>query len=97
MIDVYLRADSAIALEAATVAAGVCEIFDGSLVPADGFAIDVIGRLSRITGLDEDGQPVAEVLPGYHANMRGPFTEEHLSQLAGVVIPEPANPVRVWA
>lgn len=87
--DLYLRADDEAAMNAALVAAGV---IDGEGQPADGVAVDVIGPIVRFI----DGEP--ETLPGWHVNVRAwGIGDDQIAALAGVSIPAPANPFRVFA
>lgn len=71
-------------------------------VVADGFALDVIGVISKPTGemLITDGMEYPESAPidGYHANLRGELTDAQIRILAPLLLAEPpANPCRVWA
>lgn len=62
------------------------------VVPYPGYALDVIGTITKQVGGTEE-EPIMETLPGYHANLRG-ASEQQATILP--VIPAPANPVRVW-
>lgn len=93
MSDFYLRAQSEQALTAALESAGIVTVEDDGQWVAPGYALDAIGPISkRIGGTDEE--PIMQQVPGYHANLRGELSDEQISKLP--VIPEPANPVRVW-
>lgn len=67
----------------------------------NGFALDVIGTISKPTGKTNtvDGMEVPEMapIPGYHANLRGVLSDTQLAILEPILLPEaPANPFRVW-
>jgi hypothetical protein len=63
------------------------------------YSIDLIGTIYKQTGetVLEDGtiMPEMSMIDGYHANLRGSFTEEQKSKLP--LIEAPSTPVRVWA
>jgi hypothetical protein len=63
-------------------------------VAAPGYALDVIGAISKQVGGTDD-EPVVRQLPGFHANLRGELTDEQTAKLP--VIPVPQSPARVWA
>jgi hypothetical protein len=65
-----------------------------------GVSIDIIGVIFKPTGHmlvgdDDEVTDEMEAVPGYHANLRGSFTEEQKSKLP--LIEAPSTPVRVWA
>ena len=64
-----------------------------------GVSIDVIGVIYKQTGetVLEDGMIVPEMsmIDGFHANLRGSFTETQKAKLP--LIEAPATPMRVWA
>lgn len=91
MIDYYLHAASAQALEQALLDAGAASIEDGHLAPAPGVALDIIGAWYDVPA-EEGGEPVAR--PGYYANVR---SDTPLAWPAGVELPEPETPWRTWA
>lgn len=91
MIDYYLHAASAQALEQALLDAGAASIEDGQLVAAPGVALDIIG-----TWYDQPVEEGAEPVPcdGYFANVR---SNAPLTWPPGVELPEPETPWRTWA
>jgi len=91
MIDYYLRAASAQALEQALLDAGAASIEDGQLVAAPGVALDIIGTWYDPPA-EEGAEPVAR--PGFYANVR---SNAPLTWPAGVELPEPETPWRTWA
>ena len=95
MIDLYLRTATEAAMNAALIDAGLAVEQDGLLQPAEGVALDVIGTIIRIIGEDENGEPVTEVLEGWHVNVRTIKTQ--VDSLAPFLIEEPSKPYRVWA
>lgn len=97
MIDLYLRAPNEAEMNAALIDAGLAVEQDGLLRPAEGVALDVIGTIIRIIGEDENGEPVTEVVQGWHANLRAILTQDQIDGLAGITIEQPAQPYRVWA
>lgn len=113
-MDYFLKAASEADLHAALAEASVVVINDAVvddagevLIPAhdsvaDGFALDVIGQISKPTGgtLTVDGMEVPEMAPvaGYHANLRGELSDTQLAILEPILLDvAPANPFRVWA
>lgn len=86
--DLYLKADYEDALMTALADAGV-----------SGYSIDIIGVIYKPTGETTTGEdmevPVMEALDGFHANLRGSFTETQKAKLP--LIEAPATPMRVWA
>lgn len=95
-MDYYLKAADEQSLHAALESAGVVMVGDDGKWTAPGYALDVIGTISRPTGiLDAEGNPVLAPLPGYHANLRGELTDAQMALLP--LIPAPNNPARVWA
>lgn len=89
MTDKFLKAESEHALYAALESAGV---IDAERMVCPGYALDVIGTITRQTGDAEN--LVIETLDGFHANLRGDLTDEQKALLP--VIPAPGNPVRTW-
>jgi hypothetical protein len=93
MSDFYLRAESEQALYAALESAGIVTREDDGVWVAPGYALDVIGPISRrIGGTDEE--PIMQAIPGFHANLRGELSAEQIDLLP--VIDAPQAPVRVW-
>jgi hypothetical protein len=86
--DLYLKADSEDALMAALADSGVSD-----------YSIDIIGVIYKQTGetVLEDGtiMPEVSMIDGFHANLRGSFTETQKAKLP--LIEAPATPMRVWA
>lgn len=95
MIDLYLRAATEAAMNAALIDAGLAVEQDGLMQPAEGVALDVIGTIIRIIGEDENGEPVTEAVEGWHVNVR--TTKAQVEGLAQFLIEEPDQPYRVWA
>jgi hypothetical protein len=64
-----------------------------------GVSLDIIGVIYKQTGetVLEDGtiMPEMSMIDGYHANLRGSFTEEQKSKLP--LIEAPSTPTRIWA
>jgi len=97
-MDLYLKAADEAAMNAALVAAGLAYVEDEALHPAPYVSLDVIGPITRVTGYDERGEPIVQVLPEWHVNVRcGGLTEEQEAELDGLVIVPPETPYRVWA
>lgn len=98
----FLKASDEAALRAALIAAGILlETEDGEDL-ADGYCLDVIGRISKPTGqkVTVDGIETDEmqIIDGHHANLLGELSAEQVSALSDVLLPEaPAQPYRVWA
>jgi hypothetical protein len=68
------------------------------LVPAPGVCLDVIGPITRMTGVDEDGEPVTTTYPEHHVNVLcNALSEEALALIEPFVIVPPETPYRVWA
>ena len=86
--DLYLKADSEDALMTALADSG-----------ASGYSIDIIGVIYKQTGetVLEEGtiMPEISMIDGFHANLRGSFTESQKALLP--LIEAPATPMRVWA
>lgn len=96
--DLYLRAADEAAMNAALIAAGLAYVEDGTLHPAPYVSLDVIGPITRVTGYGENGEPIVQVLPEWHVNVRcGGLTEEQEAKLAGLATVPPEQPFRVWA
>lgn len=87
MFDYYLRAPDQTTFDSALQASRLTEA-----------AIDCIGPIHRVTGTTANGEPVVQVIEGYHVNLRTaePLTDTEAKALASLLIPEPAEPVRVW-
>ena len=98
MTDYYLKAADEAEMNAALIAAGLAYEEDGTLFPAPYVFLDVIGPITRVTGYDEDGEPIVQEYPEWHVNVRcGGLTEEQEAELDGLVIVPPETPFRVWA
>jgi hypothetical protein len=91
--DFFLRAESASALYAALGDAGVVVETEGGQTTASGYALDVIGPISKQVGGTAE-EPVMQQLDGFHANLRGELSDAQIAMLP--VIATPNNPVRVW-
>jgi hypothetical protein len=100
MIDIYLKAITEEAMKAALIAAELAyEDEEYGLLPASGISLDVIGPIVRVTGYDENDDPITVVYPEYHANLRvfSDLTDEQIDKLSGITIEAPVSPSRVWA
>ena len=98
MADYYLKAADEAAMNAALVAAGLAYEEDGTLFPAPYVSLDVIGPITRVTGYDEDGEPIVQEYPEWHVNVRSyDLTDEQLAEIEPVMIIPPEQPFRVWA
>ena len=105
MIDLTLKATAEPALYQALMAAGIVVLNtsggseSAGYCVVDGFALDVIGKMQRNTGTQEveGGQtvPVLVDVAGFHANLRGNFTDEQIALLPTIAAPR--TPKRVWA
>ena len=59
----------------------------------EGYSIDVIGIITKSTGLtDDEGNPIMIDLEGWHVNLRGAMTDAFNAYKV-----EPAVPYRVFA
>jgi len=97
-MDICLKAADEATMNAALIAAGLAYVEDHALHPAPNVSLDIIGQITRVTGLDAKGEPVTETLPAWHVNVRcAGLTEEQKAKLAGMVIVPPATPYRTWA
>ncbi len=98
-MDLYLKATTQEDMEAALIAAELAyEDEEYGLLPANGISLDVIGPIVRVTGYDEDGEPITVEYPQWHVNVRcGGLTEEQEAALEAFVIVPPEQPYRVWA
>ena len=97
-MDLYLKAADEAEMNAALVAAGLAYEEDDTLFPAPYVSLDVIGPITRVTGYDENGDPITVEYPEWHVNVRSyDLTEEQEAELDGQVIVPPEQPFRVWA
>lgn len=104
MIDYYLKAPTEADMNEALDVAGlivetqVGQTEDGepifTMVPTPGVSIDTIGPITRVTGYDENGDPITVEYPEWHVNVRCPHEVEGLDAYA--IVP-PEQPFRVWA
>jgi hypothetical protein len=98
MTDIYLRAATEAAMTAALVDAGLAYLDEDALVPAPGVSLDVIGPITRVTGYDENGDPITVEYPEWHVNVRcAGLTEEQEAEIDAIKIVPPEQPFRVWA
>lgn len=105
-MNIYLKAASESALRTALAAAGYefegqyctrfvladwthCENHTPGAIRHD---VDIVGVISKQTGVDAEGQPVFTAQPGFHANLSA---HESHAELAGLVIAAPLTPCRV--
>ena len=95
MIDLYLKADTADEMNVALEAAG---LIDAEGQPAREVDIDHIGAISRVTGYDDNGDPIVQRHPGHHTNVRTGFEVkgEAFNAIASLIVEPPATPFRVW-
>lgn len=90
-MDYYLKGPTEADMNEALLAAGLIDE-DGN--PAPGVSIDTIGPITRVTGYDENGDPITVEYPEWHVNVRCPHEVEGLDTF--VIVP-PEQPFRVWA
>lgn len=89
----YLKATDEATMTQALLAAGVLyphteEGGESFEAVSPGFSLDVIGEIVR----DE------VAIEGWHANLLGELSDDQVTQLTEIILPEPpANPYRVWA
>lgn len=84
MTDLYLKAATEAAMNAALIAAGLAYDEDGVLTPASHVSLDVIG-------------PIPDAV-GWHVNVRSyDLTEVQLAELEPVLVVPPQQPYRTWA
>ena len=95
-MDLYLKAPTEAAMNAALVAAGLAYVEDDALIPAPYVSLDVIGPIVK---WDYSVEPPVEInYPEWHVNVRSyDLTEEQLAALEPVMIIPPEQPFRVWA
>jgi len=68
------------------------------LVPAPFVSLDVIGPITRVTGYDENGDPIVQTYPEWHVNVRcAGLSEEQEAEIDAIKIVPPEVPCRVWA
>ena len=68
------------------------------LVPAPFVSLDVIGPITRVTGYDENGDPIVQTYPEWHVNVRcAGLSEEQEAEIDAIKIVPPEQPFRVWA
>lgn len=97
-MDLYLKAADEAAMNAVLIDAGLAYEDGGTLFPANGVSLDVIGQITRITGYDVKGEPITQTYPEWHVNVRcGGLGEEQEALLDAVKIVPPETPFRVWA
>ena len=98
-MDLYLKAPTQEDMDAALVAAELAyEDKEYGLQPASGVSLDVIGPIVRVTGYDEDGEPITVKYPEWHVNVRcGGLTEDQEAALGEYIIVPPETPYRVRA
>jgi len=98
MIDFYMKAATEADMNAALIAAGLAYEEEGVFMPAPFVSLDVIGPITRVIASDADGEPIVQVLPDWHVNVRcSDLTEEQNDELAFAIITPPEQPFRVWA
>ena len=92
MSDLFLYAPTEADMNAALLAAGV---IDENGNPPFYIAVDQIGPFQRITGYDDEGNPIYTNYPDWHTNLCGSFTEEQLTALESLRV-YPLVPYRVF-
>jgi hypothetical protein len=99
MTDLYLKTLTEEDMEAALVAAEMAyQDEEYGFQPANGVSLDVIGPIVRVTGYDEDGEPITVEYPEWHVNVRCTgLTEDQETALEAFIIVPPEIPYRVWA
>lgn len=93
MTDLYLKATTEEAMNAALLEAGV---IDAEGNPTQGFSVDQIGPFTKIVGYTSEGAPIEEYYPDWHTNLRGSFDDDQLALLTPLSV-YPPIPYRVWA
>lgn len=92
MTDLYLKAPTQAAMDAALLAAGLTE--EG--LPTSSVLIDIIGPITKWDNSVEP--PIETVYPEWHVNVRcGELTEDQQAEVSDYIIVPPATPYRVWA
>lgn len=98
MSDLYLKSATEAEMTTALIEAGLAYDNEGTLAPAEGVSLDVIGQITQVTGYDEAGEPIIQTLPDWHVNVRcGDLTEEQAAIIAPFELVPPNTPYRVWA
>ncbi len=92
-MDLCLKADSQEAMDEMLLTAG---LIDEEGNPTEGVDLDRIGTISRVTGYDDEGEPIIKTYPGYHANVRVAWEVDEAEFDEFLVVP-PEVPFRVWA
>lgn len=92
MNDYFIRVSDEAALHVALLAAGAAVEQEGELLLAAGVDLDIIGTHYDRSGTDDE--PIFTARQGYYANVRAATA---LDWPAGISLPEPITPWRVWA
>lgn len=97
MIPYYLNTTDEATMRAALLDAGVVTEQDGTLIPAEGVTLDVIGPWFAETGqttVDADGNtvPVMAQVPGWFFNV---YAQAEIAWPASVTIAMPVTPWRI--
>ena len=98
MPDLYLRAADEAEMTDALIAAELAYLDEEKVLqPANGVALDVIGKIVKFDMTDpEKPKPVES--EGWHVNVRAAaLTEEQAKALEPINIVPPETPYRVWA
>lgn len=96
-MDLYLKAADKATMDDALVAAGLARLEDETLIPEFGVSLDIIGSITRVTGLNRKGKPITVTYPEWHVNARVPaLTEAQEEALASLKVDPPQTPFRVW-
>lgn len=98
MPDLYLRTASEAEMTEALIAAELAYLDEEKVLqPANGVALDVIGKIVKFDMTDpENPKPVEK--EGWHVNVRtAALTDEQAKVLEPMNIVPPETPYRVWA
>jgi len=101
MIDLYLKAATKADMDAALLASGLFEDFDGELRPIDATVLldkeSLSPPIDATVPLDEEGSsPPVSAEDGYFVNLRLIYADEAPEALAALQT-LPVTPWRVWA
>lgn len=97
MIAYYLNTTDESAMRSALLDAGVVTEQDGTLIPAEGTTLDVIGTWFSDTGqtttyANGNTVPVLQQVPGWFFNV---YADREITWPASVTIAQPATPWRI--
>lgn len=98
MPDLYLRAATEAEMTDALIAAELAYLDEEKVLqPANGVALDIIGKIVKFDMTDpENPKPVEK--PGWHVNVRAAaLTDQQAEALEPMNIVPPETPYRTWA